>query len=287
VLTPDELLIMTEEEKLDFLRRAGEAEAWQECFEPLYARLMDDESPRVRAEALAALWEVADETYIEPIMLKAENDPDTAVRARAASVLGIYVFEGVVETGLDHARYLEVRKFLLDLANDPDEDLEVRRMAIEALSFDTDEEVCDLIEWAYQHSSPKVRLSAMLAMGRSGSARWHDRILDALESKDTKMKLEAIKSAGEAHLVEATPKLRALTRDPEKEVRLEAIWALSHTGGPGALETLEMCAQSPDAETRQVAVSAIEEFDFESSVNRGEEMDEYDDEDDGYGRYDR
>jgi len=280
VLTPDDLLIMTEEEKLDFLRRAGEAEAWQECFEPLYTRLMDDDSPRVRSEALAALWEIADETYIEPIMLKAENDPDTAVRARAANVLGIYIFEGAVEMRLDYVRYLEVRKFLLDLASDPDEDLGVRRMAIEALSFDTDEEICDLIEWAYQHSSPQVRMSAMLAMGRSGSARWHDHILEGLESKDTKMKLEAIKSAGEAHLAEATPVLRSLTRDPEKEVRLEAIWALSHAGGPGALETLEMCAQSPDEDMRRVAVSAIEEFRFESSIDRGEDMDE--DEDDGY-----
>ena len=280
MLTPDDLLIMTEEEKLDFLRRAGEAEAWQECFEPLYARLMDDESPRVRSEALAALWEIADETYIEPIMLKAENDPDTAVRARAANVLGIYIFEGTVEMRLDYARYLGVKKFLLDLASDPDEDLDVRRMAIEALSFDTEEEICDLIEWAYQHSSPKVRMSAMLAMGRSGSARWHDHILEELESKDTKMKLEATKSAGEAHLAEATPMLRSLIRDPEKEVRLEAIWALSHAGGPGALETLEMCAQSPDEDMRRVAVSAIEEFRFESSVDRGEEMDEY--EDDGY-----
>ena len=270
---------MTEDEKVDFLRTLAEAESWQECFEPFYAQLMDDESPRVRAEAMAGLWDVGDDVYVEPLMRKAENDPDTTVRARAASVLGIYMYDGVMEMDLDHGRFLAVRKFLLDLASDPDEDLFVRRSAIEALSFDSGEDVCDLIEWAYAHASSEVRASAVFAMGRSLSARWRDYILAELDSDDARMQLEAVCAAGEAGLREATPKLRALTRHADKDTRMEAIWGLSHTGGPGALETLEMCAQSEDGAVRRLAVAAIDELRHEEAFEREgrPDEDEYDD----------
>lgn len=260
MITPDDLSIMTEEEKLEFLRRVSEAEDWQDSFEPIYARLMDDESPRVREEAIAALWDVADVRHIEPLMDKAENDPATEVRGRAVSVLGIYIYEAVDGAGLDHGRYLAVRHFLLETARDPDEEPAVRRMAVEALSFDADEEVHDLIEWAYQHPALDMRMSAIFAMGRSGSARWYDTILDELDSDETRLKIEAVNAAGEARLAEATPALRALTRHPDRKIQLPAIWALSHTGGPGALETLEMCSQSEDEEVRRTALSAIEEL---------------------------
>ena len=277
MITPDDISIMTEDEKLEFLRTLSEAESWQDSFRPLYEQMIDDDSARVRAEAIAALWELADEKYIEPLMRKAENDPDTSVRARAASVLGIYIYDGLVESELDHARFLEVRKFLMDLASDPDEDLSVRRLALEALSFDPEEDVCDLIEWAYEHSSLEVRISAVFAMGRAGSVRWHDRILEELDSDDAKMKLEAVRAAGEAHLTEATPRLRSLTRHADRDIRIEAIWALSHTGGPGALETLEMCAQSEDEEIRRVAASAVDEFHFEASLDKEGADDDYED----------
>ena len=101
MITPDDLAVMNEQEKLDVLRQFEEAEEWQEAFEPVYRRLMDDESPKVRQEAIAALWDLADSRHIEPLLRKAESDPDIGVRAKAASVLGIYIYEAVSEGGIE------------------------------------------------------------------------------------------------------------------------------------------------------------------------------------------
>ena len=260
MIDPADLSIMTEQEKLDLVEHLSETEEWQEGFDLVYSRLMDDASPRVRQATIIALWDVADMRYLGPLMDKAESDPDDGVRGKAASVLGIYVYEAITNGTLDEARYLALRKFLLDLARDPDEALIVRRMAIEALSFDTDEAIQDLIEWAYRHPASEVRMTAVFAMGRSRLRRWFDAILDELDSPEKQLRLEAINAAGEAAMASATPGLRSLARSRDKDVSLAAVWALARARGPGALETLELCSQSEDSEVRQAAADAIEEF---------------------------
>jgi len=260
MISPDDLYLMAERDKLDLLRRVSEAEEWQDCFEPLYLRLVEDDSPRVREEAVAALWSLADPRHIDLLMHKAEADPDEHVRGRAASVLGVFLSEEALEGGVTESDYLAVRKFLLDLARNDAEDLFVRRMAVEALGFASDEEVHEVIEWAYRHVSREMKLSALFAMGRSRSPRWYGHILSELDSRDKPLRLEAIQAAAAAELSAATPKLRNLARGRDKETCLAALWALAHTGGPGALETLEMSAQSEDPEIRDAAAEAIEEY---------------------------
>ncbi len=268
MISPDDLSLMSEQEKLELLRRISDTDEWQDCFEPLYRKLMDDESPKVREEAVAALWSLADFRHIEPLMQKVEGDPDVRVRGRAASVLGIYICEDAGGGSVDEAQYLAVRKFLLDAAENDREDMFVRRMAIEALAFDADEAVHDLIEWAYQQPSVEMKMSAIFAMGRSQSPRWSETILAELDSKEKRLQLEAINATATAGLTEATPRLRNLARSKDKEMRLATLWALAHAGGPGALETLEMCAQSKDQQFRDAAAEAIEEFE---QLRRGEE----------------
>jgi HEAT repeat protein len=144
-------------------------------------------------------------------------------------------------------------------------------MAIEALSFDADEAVHDLIDWAYRHPSAEVRMTAIFAMGRSHSPRWSEAILAELDSPEKRLQLEAVNAAADAGIQAATPKLRNFALSKDKEIRLAAIWGLAHTRGPGSLETLETCAQSEDEETRNVANDAIEEY---YSAERGEEDEE-------------
>ena len=275
MITPDDLSLMTEQEKLDFIQRVSEAEEWQICFEPIYAHLMDDESPRVREEAVMGLGDLAEPRHLEAIMRKAESDPSVDVRAKATSVLGVFIYEGA--TVLDESRGAAVRRFLLDTANDPDQPLLVRRMAIEALSFDADDEVHDLIDWAYHHAAIEVRMSAIFAMGRSQSTRWHDAVLAEMDSDNANLRREAVCAAGEACLIEATPKLRALASHADLDTRLSAIWSLGHAGGPGALETLEMCAQSGEDEVRRVAREAIAEYRYLARREENNALESYDD----------
>lgn len=273
MVTPDDVLLMTEEEKLDLLRQVADANEWQSCFEPLYVRLMDDDSPKVRREAIGALWEVADERHIEALMEKAAKDSDVNVRAKATSVLGIYIYDGAVEGVLKESEFLAVRSFLLDLAQSPSEELPVRRMAIEALSFDADDTVQDLIEWAYRHADQEMRMSAVFAMGRSRNPRWTEAIMAELESTDRELQLEAINAAGESGIAVATPRLRVLATVKDREVAIAAVWALAHTAGPGAVETIEMLTQSDDEEIRHAASDALEEF-YQVTRGADEEMDE-------------
>jgi len=260
MITADSVSLMTDREKLDLIGWLAESDDWQEVFEPVYRTLMDDDNSKVREAAIVALWDLADPRHIEPLTAKVEYDPDVEVRAKAASVLGIYIYEGMFGDRLEEEQFLAVRKLLLDLAQDPDEAMIVRRMAIEALSFDTDEPVQELIDWAYRHASIEMKMTAIFAMGRSGNVAWFDTILDELDAEDPRLQIEAVHAAGEAGLTIATPKIRNLVGSSNRELQLAAVWALARTGGPGALETLEMCAESDDAEIRRVAGQAIQEF---------------------------
>ena len=260
MIDPEELMMMNEQEKLDFISQLSETEEWRECFEPIYCRLMEDDSPKVRQAAIVAMWELADPRHIDLLINRAETDPNVEVRGKAASVLGIYIYEAVVNESLEESKYLAIRRFLLDMARDADEALLVRRMAIEALSFENSDDTQDLIAWAYEHPEKEVKMSAVFAMGRSQNPIWHDTILDELDAKERQLRLEAVNAASEAELSAATPKLRNLATCSDKELRTAAIWALAHTRGPGAIETLEMCALEEDDEIRRVAEDAIEEF---------------------------
>lgn len=282
MITPDDLSLMTTHEKLDLLGQISDAVEWQECFEPIYLKLVDDESTKVRQLAVSALGDLGNPKHVDIFLDKAESDPNPRVRGKAAGALGVFVYEAAVNHNLGQSEYLRIRHFLLDLAQSPREPLFVRQMAIEAISFDPDETVHDLIDWAYNHPSLDLKMSAVFAMGRTQSARWRDVILSELDSDRSSLRIEAVNAAAEAGLVAATPKLRNLAAGQDKDVRLSAIWALAHTRGPGALETLEMCAQSSNDEIRRTANEAIEEF---YNAERVESDDAPNDLDDAPDRY--
>lgn len=277
MISPDDLVVMNVKEKLDLIAQLAEAEEWRESFEPIFVELVNDDNPEVRQAAIVALWDVAEPRHIELLMSKAESDPDVDVRGKATSVLGIFIYEGSVDESLDQSQYLTVRRFLLNLAENDAESLLVQRMAIEALSFDADEVVQDLVASAYDHPADEMKLSAVFAMGRSALPRWHETLLEELGSASREMQIEAINAVNEAALEAATPALRNLANRSDKDVRLAAIWALSHTGGPGALETLEMCAQvTDDDDVRHAAEDAIEEL--HSMRQADDELDMFGDE---------
>ena len=257
---PDDLNSMSEQEKIELLGMLSEGEEGYGVGADFYLRLLHDPSPQVRKLAVQAFWDFPEEQYIEPLIEAAEYDPDVEVRARALSVLGIFVYEGAVMAELPEAAFLRVRRYLLEIARDAAQPLLLRRMALEALSFDTADDVAELTEWAYHHEDEEVNLTAIFCMGRGQSNRWSEYIVKELYSENHRRLLEAITAASEGFVGEATPRLRNLALSRDKETRLAAIWALAHAGGPGALEVLEMCAESKDEEVREAAEEAIMEY---------------------------
>lgn len=257
----------------------------------LLRSLLDDADAEVRAEAIACLWNDPDPKWIDVLMHKATEDIHADVRAHAVSALGRYVFEGEAATyedwdghatAISPADYARVSDFLFRIAQDPEEPLETRRYAIEALAFRSeDADVLDLIEWAYQHRDRRLKVSALFSMARNGDPKWTDHILTELQSEDPELQYEAVRAAGELGLHEATDALIEIARAKgiRKPLRLLAIYALGETGDERAYPVLDRFTHSRDRDIREVAREALEEWFAVSAMEQMAEdtLDEYDD----------
>lgn len=263
----------------------------------LLRSLLDDTDAEVRAEAIACLWNDPDPKWIAVLMKKATEDVHADVRAHAISALGRYVFEGEAasyedwdghEIAITPEDYVRVSEFLFRIAQDPEEALEARRYAIEALAFRTDDpEVLDLIEWAYQHRDRRLKVSALFAMARNGDPKWTDYILTELRSEDPEIQYEAVRAAGELGLHEATDLLIEIAKSKgvRKPLRLLAIYALGETGDERAYPVLDRFTHSRDRDVREVAREAIEEWFAVSAIEQmADETLEGDDEESPYSQ---
>src|ERR671918_466762 len=197
--------------------------------------------------------------------------PEAEERGRAAMVLGRFMYEGFVMEELDEPLAQRVKRALLETSADEGESITVRRFALEALSFCTDDpKVLNLIEQGYFSPDPRMQLSALFSMGRSGLERWHGYLLRALDESDKEFRIEAISACGEAQIISAVPELQKMCFDMDRDVRLEAIWALGKIGDERALHTLQRCARDTDPEVSEVAHDAIEELGIAAAIARGE-----------------
>ncbi len=238
----------------------------------LLQSLLDDSDPEVRAEAIACLWLDPEPRWIDVLISKVDTDVHADVRAHAISALGRYVYEGEIamDEGWDSPNvsirpeeYTRVTDFLFRIAQDLDEALETRRFAIEALSFRSDDQdVADLIEWAFQHKDRRLKVSAIFAMARNGDPRWTETIIHELYSDDPEIQHEAIHAAGDLALPEAADALVELIRDQSirKSMRMLAIYSLGQTGTERAYPVLEQLSHARDRDVRQVAQEAMEEW---------------------------
>lgn len=278
------------EERIALLKRIVESPSYTTDYSPVLRDHLDDPEPEVRMLAIQGLWDYPNAEFIPLLFTAAENDPDEQVRCRAIIALGRYIYEGeMADYDLDFGSiyeimrldelpkedFLKVKELLLGIYRDESKALDERRFAVEALSFLSDEEIFAIIEEAYAHPHPKMRLSAIFGMGRSGNVRWTEIILKELYNPDPELQREAIRAAGEAGLTEAGKDLRRLTYSEDREIQLEAIWALGQGGWEGAFDRLdELSLDSIDAEIQETAEAALEEWYIYSGAMTDELFDE-------------
>jgi HEAT repeat protein len=256
----------------------AEEENYSENHAPIYTMLMNHPDPEVRRCAVEALWYYPDEEYLERILNAFWFDSDEEVRGRAAMVLGRYMYEGFVMEEMDQRLAQRVKRALFEASTDEGESITVRRFALEALSFCTDDpKVLNLIEQGYFSPDHHMQLSALFAMGRSGLERWHGYLLRALNEPAKEFRIEAISACGEAQIISAVPELQKMCFDMDRDIRLEAIWALGKIGDERALHTLQRCSRDPDPEVAEVAHDAIEELGIAAAIARGEYTEGLDD----------
>ncbi len=205
-------------------------------FEAVCKLALADPSPSVRALAIRVLDQYENPAYLADFLHLADHDPDTGVRAAAASALAAFIYQGEVDE-IPPERLHVVEECLLRLVNSQEAPL-LRQKALEALGFSSRPELNPLIEAAYRSDDPAWLASALNAMGRSVDARWKKPVLDMLGHLRPTVRAEAASAAGELEIAAARRPLIKMLDDHDTDVRAAAIWALSQIGGEGVRSRL-------------------------------------------------
>lgn len=230
-------------------------------FTPIFQFGLQDSSEDVRVAAIEGLWEVEDAALVRPLLKMLDGDPSLRVRATAAVSLSRFVL--LAELGkLPDSLVETLWNALWTVIHTADLEVDVRRRAVESLAFFDRPEVREVIQAAYTDVEPRMRISAVFAMGRTGDQDWSDAIMNELETAEPEMRFEATRACGELQLIESTPALSLLVADPDPEVRLAAVWSLGQIGTPEARRVLDICLEEGDEAIQEAAEDALAEVDF-------------------------
>jgi HEAT repeat protein len=222
---------------------------------------LHDENSQVRKIAIRGLWESDDREVAVHLIDIFQNDPDTDVRAQAASGLGKFLFLGEIGD-LEQNLTDQITQLLIKTCSGDAPEI-VRRKATEALGFSSHPQATVIIETAYNKQKEDWLLSALIAMGRSANNQWIPQVTENLTHEDSQIRLEAAQSAGLLAAQETIPHLLQLIDDPEEDVKLAAIWALSEVGGLDARAALEgMLKNSTDEVEIDFLEEALDNMDF-------------------------
>jgi hypothetical protein len=228
-------------------------------FDAIFRYCLADPDPEVRATAIDGLWENEEPALIGPLIGALRSDPAHEVRAAAATGLGRFVLAGELEQ-IEEPIQARIMNELLTTIHLAGESIEVRRRAIESAAYACSSEVMDTLEVAYYDEDERMRLSAVVGMGRSCDSRWRDIVLAELESSSAAMRYEAALAAGELMLRLAVPGLARLIEDHDPLVRDASIWALGQIGGAPAKRVLLAAYDDADEDTRLVLEEALAEL---------------------------
>lgn len=228
-------------------------------FDAIFRIALEDPDHEVRATAVDGLWENEDLNLIGPFLVMMRQDPSPRVRAAAASGLGRYVLAGELEK-LAEPVEARIMTELLTVGLLAGESIEVRRRAVESAAYACTPEVQDMLEMAYYDEDEKMRLSAVIGMGRSCDQKWKSIILEELQSHSPAMRYEAAWASGELVLQQAVPLLARLVQDPDRQVSNAAIWALGQIGGPQAKKILTDAYDDADEDTEAALDEALAEL---------------------------
>jgi HEAT repeat protein len=220
---------------------------------------LDDRDSSVRESAIELLWEDESIELMKRLMEIAQWDESTAVRAAATSALGRFVLLG--EYGeIPSSEAERVQDVVVNILTNDNEEIDVRRRALEAISNSGHEIVDSAIEEAYSGSEPKMRASALYAMGRTYDAdMWGEIVLREIGSDEPEMRYEAARSAGELELKEAVPGLGRIATEDERENKEVAIWSLGEIGGREAIRILSALVEDAEENEDDVLLESIED----------------------------
>lgn len=200
---------------------------------------LDDPDPEVRERAVALLWESDDRDIGLRLSEMLRTDPGPGVRAAAAAGLLRFVEAYIVEK-LDRRLGEKLIEAIQHGLADPD--IEVQAKALESAGPFPDPWAQERILEAFESDDSRLRVSAIRAMGASGLERWEEYLESEFTSGDEEMRFEAIVAAGSLGSPLLIEPLGELLFDEDPEVVLAVIEALGEIGGEEAVEMLSQFA---------------------------------------------
>lgn len=228
-------------------------------FESIFENRLKDQDAEVRSKAIEGLWESEETSLINPLINLLEQDSSEKVQAAAATGLGKFAMLAEYQKLRSH-HTAKVCQALLTAISDKSRPLEVRCRALEAAAPLSLPWVKEAIINAYQSRDAKLRVNAIYAMGRNCDCSWLPTLLKELGSDDVEIRYEAAGACGELGEKEAVPPLIGLINDPDTDVQLAAIQALGKIGGAEAKEHLQHCLNNPSEAIRQATEQALQEL---------------------------
>ncbi len=248
------------ERKVNMLRQmAGVAE---EDFHYDFGKVMiafaEDAAGDVRLAALEGLWDEHRTSLIPLLTRLLAHDEDPRVRALAAVQLGRFIDAAIMEEISEQAVAPAI-SVLRTAFNDADEHIDVRRRALEALSFGDEHDIDVMIEEAYYAEDLDMYMSSLFAMGRTANKQWVPYLLEGLTHELAPVRAEAMRALGNIGDPETVVHIASvLAEESESIVRFEAIMALGEIGGSDAKSLLTSLLESDDPEMVEAAEVALE-----------------------------
>jgi HEAT repeat protein len=231
-------------------------------FTAVFRSCLNDRDEEVREIATRGLWDSDDRVVIRPLLAMLKDDPSVKVRAAAAISLG--KFAGLAQDGKILSRDGErIRDCLLEVIGNQKEGVEVRRRAIEAVASFNTPEIEDLIREAYDSDDPRMRQSAIYAMGRSSNSVWLPIVLKESCHNDAGIRYEAATAIGMLGDEGTIPHLISLIKDDDVQVQVSAVLSLGTIGGPVAKRALQQTLKMGDETLEEAAQSALKNIEFD------------------------
>ncbi len=228
-------------------------------FDAIFKRRLKDQDAYVRTLAIEGLWENEEVSLIKPLIDLMEQDISEKVQQAAASALGRFALLAEHQK-LPPDGASRLSQALLAVFDDTNKPIETRRRALEAVAPLSLPQVRHSILVAYHSGHPRLKASAIYAMGRNCHLSWLPILEKELTSADAELRYEAATACGELGEDKVVTRLIELTNDPDSDVQMAAIQALGKIGGSRARGHLKKCLKHPSEAVRQAAEQALYEL---------------------------
>lgn len=229
-------------------------------FNVFFRHLLTDPDPFVRQMALEGLAIDVDRHAAPAILELLATETHLPVQMAAVRTVGQLLLAGELQSWSRPLRG-ELLAALLQRWETSQVPLELQCCALESMGYSSDVDAQHTIEDAIVSDLEAVRISALIAMGRSADRSWDSYILEAFDDPLPPVKQAALHAAGQLQLKSFLDIcLTIIEYERDQELRREAIRTLSQIGGAIAHRALLSIAVADDPEEEETVTAALRNF---------------------------